>query len=198
MEILALVSGIATLLGLFLQLRDVFPEHREVRRTTVVLLVGVFFGTLISSFFTLKSTFPASVSTLTVAVCVFLLVICFLVIVACFSADRQKREELFAVAGISGFAVLVLLFFNALGQRPVSDCRLTNFFRDDEVIRMAEREEEEGNFQRAITFLEELHRPLLRLDAREDEVRAAAALGKSIDRIRAKQLKRAELSRDVE
>lgn len=153
MDTLALISGIASLIGLVLQFKDAFPEHRDIRRTTVVLLLGVFFGTLLASLFSFKATSPVPVTTVGITIGVFLIIVCFLVVFACFATDAIKRNELFTGACLSGIAVLVILLFQALSQRPVNNCNLTQFFYDDEIFKMADEQASRGNFQRAIDLL---------------------------------------------
>lgn len=43
------LTGIATLLGLFLQVKDVFPKHRETRKAVLLVVCGVFLGTFIGA-----------------------------------------------------------------------------------------------------------------------------------------------------
>ena len=43
-----IVAGIAGILGLILTLSDAFPEHREIRKTVFLLVLGVFVGALVS------------------------------------------------------------------------------------------------------------------------------------------------------
>ncbi len=56
----AFITGIASLLVLVLQLKDAFPEHREVRKTVFLIVLGVFIGTIISAFqhVSIKLDFP--------------------------------------------------------------------------------------------------------------------------------------------
>ena len=42
LDVFTYITGIAGLLGLVLQLKDAFPEHRETRKTIVLLVLGIF------------------------------------------------------------------------------------------------------------------------------------------------------------
>jgi uncharacterized membrane protein len=44
-----LIAGIASLIGLGIQVFDLFPKYARYRRDIVLLLVGLFFGSVVSS-----------------------------------------------------------------------------------------------------------------------------------------------------
>lgn len=184
METLTLISGIASLIGLVLQFKDAFPEHRETRKTVVVLLLGVFFGCIITSLFSLKSSLPAEISPLTISIGVFLVIICLLVTVACFATDSSKRNDLFTVACLAGVVVLILLFFESQKNRPVQECDLKHFLYEDEIFKLADDQASKGNYERAIVFLQQTLPSVSIKDPR------TAIIMKRIQELRARQLNR--------
>ena len=58
MTAFAIITGIVTILGFFLQIRDVFPSQRETRKTFVVLITGVFLGSALAAISGTELEFP--------------------------------------------------------------------------------------------------------------------------------------------
>ena len=59
MDKFTIITGIAGLLGVLLQFKDAFPEHRETRKAIVLLLLGVFVGSMVATL--LNSQFSVTV-----------------------------------------------------------------------------------------------------------------------------------------
>lgn len=110
------ITGIAGLLGLVLQFMDSFPEHRETRKTVVVLVIGVFVGSAIASLKGVKVEFGATVTPFQVLIGVYVFVLAFIAIAAVLTNDSQRRGELFAFTGMGTVGLFIVLFIGGLGS----------------------------------------------------------------------------------
>ena len=90
------ITGIAGLLGLMLQLKDSFPEYREVRKTIVLLVIGVFVGSIISSLKGVKVDFATSIGSFEILVAVFVAVLAVVAIAGAFT--RKALADLNSLA----------------------------------------------------------------------------------------------------
>jgi hypothetical protein len=161
------ITGIAGLLGLALQLKDVFPEHRETRKTIVMLVIGVFVGSLVSALRGVRVEFGATIAPSQVLVAVFVAVLAFAAVVAAFTKDPQRRGELFAFTGIGTAALFLLLVFVGMGS--LEDNRAERERQQislEELITLADLAVSRQNFERALLLLGEAKRRLPPRDER--------------------------------
>jgi hypothetical protein len=156
------ITGIAGLLGLILQLKDSFPEHREVRKTIVLLVIGVFVGSVIASLKGVKVDFGASIRPFEILVAVFVTVLAIVAIAGAFTLESTRRSELFAFSGVGTFALFVLLMFGSAGDSE-RDRKKVNV---EELLELSTLHASRGSYDRALLFLEEAKSRLLRQDER--------------------------------
>jgi hypothetical protein len=165
------ITGIASLLGLLLQVRDAFPGHREARKTIVVLVIGVFVGTLVSSLTGLKVDFGATVTPFHVLVAAFVSVLALVSIVAAFTADEDRRLGLFTFAGIGTFALFMLLAFGSVtSEGPTYSQVMAEKERIslEELLTLSSLAEARSDFSRALIHIKEAKR---RLSANDERLR---------------------------
>jgi len=177
------ITGIAGLLGLVLQLKDTFPQHRETRKTVVLLVLGVFLGSLVSSLRSVKVDLSTTVTPFSVLVGVFVAVLAVIVVAAVLSSEHSKREQLFMVTGLGTFALMILLFFGTLvsGLDSQSD-RETRRLTIDELLEMSSQHLGRKNFDRSIFFLEQARQRVPKTDSRYKSIQTR------IDDVKAKQV----------
>ena len=150
------ITGIAGLLGLMLQLKDSFPEHRETRKTVVLLVIGVFIGSVIASLKGVKVEFGAAISPFEALVAVFVAVLAIVAIAGAFTRESVRRAELFAFSGVGTLALFMLLLFGGIGS--VEDSRADRSRKQvsiEELIELSTLNVSRGSFERALIFLEE-------------------------------------------
>lgn len=112
MNIFTYITGIASLLGLILQIRDAFPKYRNLRKNLVLVILGIFIGSFLGSFRQIQvslSTKQTSTEILALVIgvgsCIIISILAFGII---FIKDINKHELL-------GFSlVIVLLFFGII------------------------------------------------------------------------------------
>lgn len=161
------ITGIAGLLGLMLQLKDSFPEHREVRKTIVLLVLGIFIGSVFTSLKGVKVDFEGSISPFEVLVAVFVAVLGVVAIAGAFTREANRRSELFAFSGLGTLALFVLLMFGGLGSlegsRAERDRKQVNI---EELLELSALNSSHGSYERALLFLEEARSRLQQKDER--------------------------------
>jgi MFS family permease len=184
MDAFTIVTGIAGLLGLLLQLRDAFPEHRETRKSIVMIVLGIFIGSLIASLLNSKfSVVAIPLSPFALLITGFGAVLSALSIAAILSSDRDKRGDLLAATGIGLFAFMFVLLFGAMltstgNQSTGTHRRLTV----DEFIQLSAIQAGRNNYDRAIQLLEDAGSTMTSSDPRY------SAIKKRIEDLKAKQL----------
>ena len=112
MNIFIYITGFASLLGLILQLKDVFPKYRNLRKNILLVVLGTFIGSLLGGLrivqidlFTQQS--PTQIIALIIGIgsCI---IIGILTIGIILIKDTKKHEIFF------GSLALILLFFDIL------------------------------------------------------------------------------------
>ena len=159
------ITGIATILGLFLQIKDVFPQHRETRKNVIFTILGVFIGTLIVSFQGINITLAVPLSGLGLLVGAIIVVLFFVLMAAAFTSDNQKRDHLLGASFGIGFLLCIILFGYFLSQSPhLASQKITN----DELLLLSDSNREKGNFEKSIYFLEKVKENLSSGDPRSE------------------------------
>jgi hypothetical protein len=153
MEAFTVITGLAGLLGLFLQLSDAFPKHRETRRALVFLIIGVFAGSLITSI--LKGSVSVSVPLSGYGLLLLGIggAIFFCLVVAASVSEVTKRDAFFAASGIGTFVFLLVAFFGSMTTQDVQRVTLDKNLSLDEYLELVDRHSAKGNFDRAIELL---------------------------------------------
>jgi hypothetical protein len=158
------ITGIATLLGLFIQLKDVFPQHRETRKNIILIILGLFIGTLIGSLQRINVNLAVPMSGLYLLVGAIIVVVFIILISAIFTSDNEKRMQLFGVSGTGTALLFLILCGHCMLQSPASKpfANITN----DELLNLSEINEEKGNFERSIHLLEKVKENISSSDPR--------------------------------
>jgi len=186
LDVFTYITGVAGLLGLALQLKDAFPEHRETRKTIVLLVLGIFLGSLVSAIRGVRLDIGATLSPTQILIGVFTAVLAFVAVVAAFAREPQRRMELFAFTGIGTVALFVLLFATGLGSVEESRAqRERQQINLEELLMLADTSIAKENYERALILLAEAKKRLPPrdermqiLEQREAEVRAQQVRGK--------------------
>jgi multisubunit Na+/H+ antiporter MnhG subunit len=156
MTIFTYATGIISVLGFFLQLKDVFPKHKEARKTILLLVTGAFFGSIIISFQSVRIDIELPESPV-LFLCYVLLaslgVLLFIVaIVALSTREKERRDVLDGYLGSGTFLFFILLI--AIGMMSTGSDPKVNQLTLDEIIILSNHRLGERNYDRAILLLE--------------------------------------------
>ena len=105
MDAFTIITGCATLLGLAIQLFDIFPKFARYRLNIVLFSSGIFIGSFLRAFdsSSIKLNFQLSGATIfTAGLCVLLVTFLFL---AALSNDAHKRSEFYQVSIFGAIAL---------------------------------------------------------------------------------------------
>ena len=160
------IAGIATILGLLIQIKDVFPQHRETRKNVLFIILGLFIGTLIGSLQKINVTFAVPMSGSQLLIGAIIIVVFVVLISAVFTDNNEKRMQLFGVSGAGAGLLFVILFGLFALQSPAATSRSVDKITNDELLLLADTNKEKGNFERSIYFLEEIKEDLNSADPR--------------------------------
>ena len=177
------ITGVASLLGLVLQFKDSFPDHRDTRKTIVVLVIGVFAGSTIASLKGVRVEFGGTIATTQIVMGIFISVLAIVAVAAAFTKDNQRRMEMFAFTGIGTFALFILMFGTGLGSLEESRAeREKQQISLEELLTLSDLSASRANFERALFLLEEAKK---RLPSRDERLKALEQ--RAID-VKAKQV----------
>jgi len=174
------ITGIATLIGVVLQFRDVFPAHRELRKTIVLVMIGVFVGTLLGALQRVNVTVAAPLTWFPVLVAALLLILFIILVGALFAQEKERRKELYIAFGWFLVAVLLVLGTGTLATRESS--KETQLLSIDELLVLVDSNVSKGNYDAAIRWLEYIRDRVSRQDPRFESA------SKRIDDLKRKQL----------
>lgn len=161
------ITGIAGLLGLILQLKDSFPEHREARKTVVLLVIGIFVGSVVASLKGVRVEFGGSIRPFEILVAVFVVVLATIAIVGTFTRESTRRSELFVFSGFGALALFVLLFVGSIGSLNEGHAeRERKRVNIEELLELSALQASRGSFERSLLFLEEAKSRLPQEDER--------------------------------
>jgi len=156
MSIFAYISGIITLLGFLLQLKDIFPAHRESRKTLLLLVAGIFLGSVITSLQAVQLTVQIPDHPLVVfgyIVLVTLALFLFVVaLVAITTTDNERKKHFLSFFG-GGLPLFFIIGFVMIlaSATPTST---NNQLSVDEILMASKQRLEQKNYDRAIALLE--------------------------------------------
>ena len=166
MDAFTYITGIATLLALVLQLKDSFPTHRETRAFIVVLILGMFLGSVSASIRGVSVDLGAMTPGYAL-IALFAGITALIAIVAAFAAEQIRRNELFLFAGLGVIATLFTMALVGISGLDEARARLE---RDqltlDELLSLSEAAAGKANYERAIQLLESATRRLASSDPR--------------------------------
>ncbi len=174
------ITGVATLLGLGLQLKDSFPGHREARKTVVLLVIGVFVGSLIASLKGMKVEFGTTVTPIQVLIAIFVAVLASVAIIGAFTKEQQRRAELFVFTGFGTFALFILLLFSGIGALNESRAMLEKQqITLEELLSLSAAAESSANYERALLLLSDAK---ARLPSNDERLKALEGREREIKR----------------
>jgi len=149
------ITGIAGLLGLLLQFKDSFPEHRDIRKSVVLIVIGVFVGSLVSSLRGVKVDFGTTISPFEVLVGVYASVLAIIAMLGALSSDGKRRYELFSFAGLGTVGLFVLLLFGSMVSGVDSrEERERKQLTIEELMELSNANAARGNYDRALYFID--------------------------------------------
>ena len=169
------VTAALTLVSLFLEYKNIFPEHTQIRRAIVLLSIGILAGVFLSSVFDsgirlnldLSAYAPLQILAFAITACI-AAGAALAGLLGILHPDPIRRKELSSESGSYGFAFLLFVMF--LGSTINADSKLTT----PEVVALAAYHETNGRYEAAIKYYERLSRKYKKGDARrtgiEDQI----------------------------
>mgnify|MGYP001405756925 CR=1 FL=1 len=167
MDLFTIVVGIVTLISFIIQVRDVFPSHREERKTLLLLSMGIFTGLIISLFskttIAIDFIHPFSLLMMFISMCLF----GFLFWASLrFTKDNEnllspqlgKSIENGAIALIVSIIILAISFGKYPPRTSIEALKLTK----SELLQLARLSEINNSPERAIEFLKAIE-PLFQI-----------------------------------
>lgn len=145
------IVGLAiAVLGIILQLADAFPEHRETRKVIVVLAIGVALGMVASASAGATYNVTGNVDAKWALLFGLVALVSLFGLLAIF-ANSEAGQQI-AAFGACGVGVLFVLTGIAIG---LGSQREVYTYSTDEVLQLASSAEQRGQYELAITRLEE-------------------------------------------
>lgn len=175
MTAFTIITGMVTLLGFFLQVKDYFPQYRRYYSSITLILLGITIGLSARtvSQITIQLAHPL---TLTNIVGLILcggsgLIISVSFIASVMLTDKERRMEASKIgSSVSGFLVFLLLFFYSFF--------FTNSFEKDETLALTYDEKVEcalnalgrKNYDRSLALLSDASASLSAIDHRKEGI----------------------------
>ncbi len=150
------ISGIIAVLSFIVQICDVFPAHREVRKAVLYISIGIFIGSLFGALNSINITIAKSYGLIQIALIIVLLIIVVVLSILSFIAmrinDKPKRKELWnaLIVGIIVFVFIVI----ALGISTVKGPNTAPEFSINEIMSIAGERYKKKEYERAIKLYE--------------------------------------------
>lgn len=151
------IFGIVAILSFILQIRDVFPAHREVRKAVLYISLGIFVGSLFGALNSINITIAKSYGLIQIALIIVLFIIIVVLSILPFIAirinDKPKRQELWntSIVGIIVFIFIII----ALGV-STKDNNADSKFSINEIIIIANENYKKKDYERAIKLYEKV------------------------------------------
>ncbi|MBO1223222.1 MAG: hypothetical protein JYX80_02220 [Candidatus Scalindua sediminis] len=165
------ISGIVAVLSFIMQIRDVFPAHREVRKAVLYISFGIFIGSLFGALNSINITIAKSYGLIQIALIIVLLIIVVVLSILSFIAirinDKPKRQELWN-ALIVGIIVLVFIII-ALGI-STGDHNADSEFSINEIMIIAGENYKKKEYERAIKLYERVKYKYYENDPRRQSI----------------------------
>lgn len=160
--------------GLVLQFADAFPEHREERKTVVIISLGVFLGVAASTFSKAQYNITGNVDARYLLLFALVAATAAFALLAALAGTEAKRDT----AGVAamGFGGVFLISGMAIG---IGSVERDPYLSVDETLLLATASEQQQDFDRATDLLKTLY---ARLDGERE-----ATLTKRIEQIELKQ-----------
>lgn len=165
------LTGVATLLGFILQLRDAFPKHREARKGVLYVCFGAFLGSVLGAVNSIDLVISEDYGLVSLVLIAVLVVIAFSLIIMTFVAfntvEPGHRADLFNGIGVGVFVFFLVLVAVALSRAGSPGVEL---YSVSEQMAMAKYNLENKNYDRAISLYRSSIRSLPSDDPRRDKV----------------------------
>lgn len=158
MLVFTIVTGLASLVGFILQIKDIFPKYRRYYSAATFILFGVTIGFGLNSLTGTTIHLPASLSPRNI-IGILLFGGSGLLIFFCFAAaamlgNQERRSELSRIgSAVSGFLIFLLMFFTNTFFPPTQQER-EQVFTYDEQVGCAVSAASNQNFDRALIILD--------------------------------------------
>jgi MFS family permease len=132
-------------IALALQVADAFPEHREVRKTIVILSVGIFIGAASSALLAARYEITGNVDARFVLLFSLVVLLLVFALLAVLLTDAKKRES----AGVVAWVLTGLFCLTGLAI-GLGSLEREPSVSTDELLALARDAEGRGDFERAI------------------------------------------------
>jgi len=167
------LSAIASVLSLILQLKDVFPAHRDTRKKLSILVLGCFIGSIFGVLQKVDFTISMSYNPLALLILIILIaVLLFLLVTAAigiFSKEPKRRGEAKELLFVGFIAAILFVFpFGGMALHGLWTSSSMNDLTDAELVKMSNMCFENKNLERSLEFLERLNRRLTEDDPRKE------------------------------
>ena len=162
MPTFTIIVGIVTLLGFILQVRDVFPKHKETRTALLFVSLGIFIGSLVGSISKISITIQNPQNPIYLIVVSFLILLLLTIVITIIMAllernDADKRHELYLTAGICSIVFVIISGLTA-GVSSITSVKEDSFqeLNIDELIVLSDTNLKQNQYDRAIKFLNDI------------------------------------------
>jgi hypothetical protein len=163
------ITGIATLLGFLLQVRDVLPKYRETRKALLLVTLGIFIGTIIGSLQRVSIQFNMPITGFSLLIGFMGILLAVLVLIGVFTNDTRRREDVLPIAGVGTVVFIFVLFFGylltSIDIAPHTETQ-RKAIAIDELLLLVDVNVEKRNIDRAIMLLEQTKGRLQETDPR--------------------------------
>lgn len=165
-----IVGGI-TIVGVILQLFDLFKRIEKTRNVLTLIFLGMFLGSFLNAFNRSNIKLDITFNFLMILEITIFLITVISTIISYHSVDENKREIVISVAAISFiFFIFVLVFGNlALYSTPDEGVSKIN---QKELLILSKYNMEKENFERSIMYLELLESRFPVNDVRRKKIEA--------------------------
>jgi uncharacterized membrane protein YeaQ/YmgE (transglycosylase-associated protein family) len=150
------ITGIASLFGFIAQILGWFPKYENTRRNILLVLIGIFAGSLFGAFNASQITFEFSVTGFTLLISAIGVVILVVLLVAIFSRDSSKRSEMYGVSGIATVVFMVVLMFGNFPNIENESVKIKNEksrLTISELVLLSDTAVEQRSYDRALMHL---------------------------------------------
>jgi hypothetical protein len=175
---LALISGIAGILGLLLQLTDSFPKHREVRQAAVLLILGFFAGSLAAAATGARIQIEGGIAPSHLLIAALLTISSLLLIAALFTENEGRRSELYGASAVAA-GIMCAVFFLVASAWALSGSGYQAITLD-EYLALSALSESRGDYDRAIQMTERADSRLEFDDPRKEQLKQRSERLKSL------------------
>jgi hypothetical protein len=153
MNLFTYITGIATLIGLILQLKNFFPKYERIRKNILYVTIGLFIGTLLGSIKLVQLNLAISNDIdgfikILISMGGFLILLIVL-IAAIFTKNKETKSLMFLI-----FMIVIFGYGFGMAGLVTSSRFNSSGINLDELKIIADLSEENGNYDRCIEMLE--------------------------------------------